>query len=188
MILIVGLGNPGEKYKETRHNLGFMVLDQLARKLTPLRKTRWVPKSKYNALILQVSPQLTLVKPQTFMNASGHAVAKLARFYKLKPNQVWVIHDEADLPLGKLKIKAGGGTAGHRGLESIINQWGEDQFIRFRLGIGRATGVTHATQEYVLKGFTSKQRSMVKQMIKKATKAIQLALKKDLERVQNEFN
>ena len=135
MKLIVGLGNPGAKYQQTRHNLGFMVLDKLGEKLTPVEKTFWQESKKFNALLLKTEKAI-LMKPQTFMNASGIAVAKVANFYKIKPQDIWIIHDEVDLPLGKTRIRLGGGTAGHRGIESIIKQLGHDQFIRFRLGIG----------------------------------------------------
>ena len=189
MKIFIGLGNPDDKFSGTRHNTGFIVLDFLCLYLTKRNKHPVLFKKivKFNAKIIRIK-DIILVKPLTFMNNSGRAVASLARFYKLKPDQVWVIHDEVDLPLGKIRIRLGGGTAGHRGLESIIRQWGEDQFVRFRLGIGAATGVAHATQEYVLAGFTSQQRSMVKKMTKKAIKAIQSALKNGLEKAQHEFN
>ena len=119
MKLIVGLGNPGKKYRNTRHNIGFMVLDGLLGKLTPVGETVWQQSKKFNSLIAKID-DIILVKPQTFMNASGIAVAKIASYYHIEPVEIWVVHDEVDLPLGKIRIRKGGGTAGHRGLESII--------------------------------------------------------------------
>ena len=105
MKLIIGLGNPGEKYEQTRHNLGIIVMDELARKMLSLAKTKWVENKKFNSQLSIINSQLILVKPQTMMNASGYAVAKLTSFYKVKPEDIWVIHDDVDLPLGKMKIR-----------------------------------------------------------------------------------
>lgn len=188
MKLIVGLGNLGEKYSKTRHNLGFMVVDKLARKLLPLKETKWQKDKKANALVLRVPPNILLVKPQTFMNASGLAVAKLADFYKIKPEDIWVVHDDVDLPLGEMKIRLGGAAAGHRGVESIINHLGSDQFVRFRLGIGHpylagrqaGRGADGLVERYVLKEFDVNEKSEVKQLTKRAVKALIVALDKGL--------
>ena len=150
MYLIVGLGNPGEKYAKTRHNLGFMVVDEVARKILPLGKTRWVEDKKANALILKASPEVFLVKPQTFMNASGMAVARLTRRYTLDAKSLWVIHDDVDLPLSKLKIRLGGAAAGHHGVESIIKELGTKNFVRFRIGIQPKTGKPKNIEKFVL--------------------------------------
>ena len=184
MYLIVGLGNPGEKYEKTRHNLGFMVVDELARKMLPLEKTRWKTDPKENVLILQVTPELVLVKPQTSMNASGYAVAKLCSHLAIEPlSNLWVIHDDVDLPLGKIKIRIGGAAAGHHGVESIIQELGADQFVRFRLGIGHpGRGADAQVERYVLREFDINEAGEVKQMIKKCVKAIQVALVSGLER------
>jgi len=214
MFLIVGLGNPGEKYQNTRHNLGFMVVDEAARKLLPLKETKWEEDKQANALVLRVPPNILLVKPLTFMNASGKAVAKLASSFRLQASSIWVVHDDIDLPLGKIKIKIGGGAAGHRGVESIIRELGTDEFVRFRLGIGhpgknpkspafrrdpaKGGGKIPAlpagrqnpklVESYVLEEFQTKEKSEVKKMIKKAIKAIRVTLKKGPERAMNEFN
>lgn len=199
MYLIVGLGNPGEKYKNTRHNLGFMVVDELARKMLPLAKTNWKKNKKFNSELLTPNSQLILVKPQTFMNASGVGVKKLISFYKINPENLWVIHDDVDLPLGKIKIRIGGAAAGHHGVESIIQRLGTDKFVRFRLGIGhprlhqgyggragRGTGAQ--VERYVLQDFEVNEKSETKTMIKKAVKAVRTALDKGIERAMNEYN
>jgi PTH1 family peptidyl-tRNA hydrolase len=189
MILIVGLGNPDEKYAQSRHNLGFMVLDELARKILPLAKTKWEENKKFNSQFVRINPQTILVKPQTMMNASGFAVAKMANFYHIESENIWVIHDDVDLPLGRIKIRLGGGSGGHRGIDSIIEQLGTDKFVRFRFGIGEANrGKDRLLEKYVLKSFTVSETSKVKQMIKKTTAAIKLALDEDLEKAMNNFN
>jgi PTH1 family peptidyl-tRNA hydrolase len=192
--LIVGLGNPGKKYQNSRHNLGFLVLDELLRKLTPVEKTNWQEKKKFNSLLVR-SHEAILVKPLTFMNASGLAVSRIAHYYKIKPEDIWVIHDEIDLPLGKLRIRKGGGTAGHRGLESIIEALGTDAFVRFRLGIGYSVkqekskiGKKKKVERYVLSEFNFQEMPKLKQMIRKSVKAIQIALEEGLTVSMNRFN
>jgi len=189
MKIIVGLGNPGEKYKNTRHNLGFMVVEEVARKFLPLKKTKWEEDKQANALVLRVSPDILLVRPLTFMNASGQAVIKLISNFKIQILNIWVVHDDVDLPLGKIKIRRGGGSAGHRGVESIINELGTDEFVRFRMGIGHPGRRGNSyVEKYVLQEFGKTERSEVKKMIKKTLKAIQVALEKGLEGAMNEFN
>lgn len=189
MKLIVGLGNIGGKYEQSRHNLGFMVLDELAEKMLSLAKTKWQTDTKSNSQFIRIDPQTILVKPQTMMNASGFAVAKMANFYHIEPAQIWVIHDDADLPLGRIKIRFGGGSGGHRGIDSMIEQLGTDKFVRFRLGIGEVDrGKDRLLEKYVLENFASDEASKVRQMIKKAMAAIKLALAEDLEKAMNHFN
>jgi PTH1 family peptidyl-tRNA hydrolase len=189
MILIVGLGNPGEKFSQTRHNLGFMTVDQLAKEMLSLVQTKWQENKKFDVQFINISSQNILIKPQTMMNASGFAAAKMANFYHVEPKNIWVIHDDADLPLGKIKIRLGGGSAGHRGINSIIEQLGTDKFVRFRLGIGRAQiKKDRLLEKYVLQNFNSSETSKIRQMIKKATAAIRLALSEDLEKAMNHFN
>lgn len=179
MKLIVGLGNPGEKYIKTRHNLGFMVVDKLLRKLMPLKKTVWREIKKFQSLVLKFD-DLILVKPLTSMNASGFSVAKLANFYKINPKDIWVIYDDIDLALGKIKIRLGGASAGHHGVESIIRELGTDEFRRFRLGIGHPQrGADGLVEKYVLREFDISERTELKQIIKKAIMAIRLSLKNE---------
>jgi len=190
MKLIVGLGNPGEKYEKTRHNLGFMVVDVLARKMLPLEKTKWKFDKKSNSLFLILNSKFILVKPQTFMNASGFAVKSLITNYSITNySTLWVVHDDVDLPLGKIKIRIGGAAAGHHGVESIIQELGTDKFVRFRLGIGHpGRGADAQVERYVLREFDINETSEVKQMTKKCVKAIQVALVSGLERAMNQFN
>jgi len=116
-------------------------------------------------------------------------VAKMANFYHIEPAQIWVVHDDADLPLGRIKIRLGGGSGGHRGIDSIIEQLGTDKFIRFRLGIGKVDiKKDRLLEKYVLENFTSNEVNKVRQMIKKAMTAIKLALAEDLEKAMNHFN
>jgi PTH1 family peptidyl-tRNA hydrolase len=184
MKLIVGLGNPGEKFSQTRHNLGFMVLDRLVEE----KELKWQENSKFNAQIAKIN-SLILVKPLTFMNASGFSVAKIVSFYKIKLHDLWVIHDDVDLPLGRIKIRLGGAAGGHRGVMSIIEQLGSDDFVRFRLGIGHpGRGADHLIERYVLENFNLKESFEIKKVIKKILKAIALSFEKNLERAMNLYN
>lgn len=132
MKLIVGLGNPGEKYSSTRHNVGFIALDALARRKVPNSKFQMT--NKFEAEVIQTAEYI-LVKPQTFMNESGRSVAKLANFYKISLTDVYVVHDDLDIPLGKYKIQYGKGPQIHNGLLSIEEQLGSDQFWNVRVGV-----------------------------------------------------
>ncbi|MBU1000163.1 aminoacyl-tRNA hydrolase [Patescibacteria group bacterium] len=191
MKLIVGLGNPGKKYNKTRHNLGFEVLDKLAKKFNLID---WSKEEKFKSELIK-TPELLLVKPQTYVNNSGLAVRRLADYYKSSPTDIVLIHDELDLPLGKIKVRLGGAAAGHRGVESVIAALGTDQFIRIRLGIGNLQtqssehkGQTLNIDKFVLEFFIPKERSIVKRMIKQAIKALELVLEKGLTDAQNQFN
>lgn len=197
MILIVGLGNPGQKYENTRHNLGFMVLDKLAKEMLPLEKTKWQMDQKANALILKVSPEIVLIKPQTFMNASGFSVKSLiAQLLITNYSSLWLVHDDVDLPLGKLKIRFGGASAGHHGVESIMEKLGTDKFLRFRLGIGKpirgaeVRGCRGAkdVEDYVLEEFKENELGELKAMVKKTVEAVKVALKDGPEKAMNRFN
>lgn len=204
MKLIIGLGNPGEKYEKSRHNVGFMVVDELLRKLAPVGKTKWKDAPNLKSLTCNLESEVILVKPQTMMNASGYAVKKLTKRYTLDASHLWVIHDDLDLPLGKIKIVKGRGSAGHYGVQSIIRELGSADFVRFRLGIGRPTkldkwlvsggklvseNVMHREVErYVLEGFGGKEAVEAGKMIKKATKAIELAISQGVEKAASKFN
>src|SRR4051812_5378587 len=139
MKVIVGLGNPGEKYEKTRHNLGFHILDQLLEKLEPHDKTFWDDNHNLKAHIKKIKikeEEILLVKPATFMNNSGFAVSKVLNYFKVKPEDLYLIHDELDLPFGKIRVRFGGGAGGHHGVESVLEQLKTDKFLRIRLGIG----------------------------------------------------
>lgn len=201
-MLIVGLGNPGEKYASVRHNLGFVVLDKLASSVQGLASS-WEYKAKFKSEILQVSLihnsnslPLILVKPQSYMNNSGMVVVKLVEYFKLDPAEdLIIVHDELDLPLGKIKVRMGGAAAGHHGVESIINALGTDKFIRVRLGIGnlrtQSSEYKHAhvdTNKFVLEPFMHSEKSKVKHMIKQTVKALDILLQQGLEKAQNQYN
>lgn len=215
MKLLVGLGNPGEKYDKTRHNLGFMVVEKFLRDFEPLEKTTWSKsvKLKSEIVVFDWQPKagkaikVVLAKPQTFMNNSGMAVKLIADFYKIAPDDIWVAYDELDLPVGSMKIRFGGAAAGHRGVESIMETLGTDKFWRFRFGIGlprshrpdpnpdgdgnehpQSRGVVGNVEEYVLTRFGSKDSNKIREMIKAGSKAFQTALEKDMKTAQNRFN
>ncbi len=134
--LIVGLGNPGQEYDKTRHNVGFLFLDELIQNFA----ASWSVQSKFEGLIAEIAlegTKIILLKPTTYMNRSGQSVAKVARYYKFEPEEILVVHDELDFSAGVIKLKKGGGHAGHNGLRDIILQLNFNEFYRLRLGIGR---------------------------------------------------
>jgi len=163
LYIVVGLGNPGRQYAATRHNTGFIFLDYLAAKnnLT-FSASRWKAELA-NDTRWQV--KLILAKPETFMNLSGPAVARLADYYKLSPENIVVIHDDIDLPLGKIKAVAKGGSGGHKGISSIIESLGTDKFPRIKIGIDRPQEKpgeeTIAVDSYVLAKFSNEERALI---------------------------
>jgi len=188
MKLIIGLGNPGSEYKDTRHNIGFMVVDKLEKELGAGVPPAWQKDEKKNVLTARIG-EVLLVKPQTFMNKSGFAVRALVDFYKLTPADVWVIHDDIDLPLGKIKIREKGGSAGHHGIESVIKELGTDVFIRFRLGIGRGTDTNdRSVIAFVLSRFRRSEAGAFKHLVKHSTQAVQMAILKGVDVAMNRFN
>jgi len=187
MKLIVGLGNPGAEYESTRHNIGFMVVDKLEKEMARGTPPAWSKDDRKNVLTVRFGDTL-LVKPQTFMNKSGFAVKALVNFYKLTPANVWVIHDDIDLPLGKIKIREKGSSAGHNGVQSIIGELGSDEFVRFRLGIGRAGEGRGSVISFVLSRFRQNEAGTFKHLIKHGTEAVQLAINKGIAGAMNRFN
>lgn len=181
MKLIVGLGNPGESYDGTRHNIGFMVVDKLAHELG--NQVKWTEDRKKKVMTARAG-EVLLVKPQTFMNASGLAVKKLVDFYKLTPDDVWVIHDDLDLPLGKIRIREKGASAGHNGVANIITHLGTDAFVRFRLGIGRGKNVI----DFVLSRFTQSEAGEMRKLIKYGAEAVRMALGEGTDKAMNFYN
>lgn len=191
MFLIAGLGNPGDKYTGTRHNLGFEVIDELRRKM---ELPQFETDKKFKSEISKNSG-LILVKPLTFMNMSGMAVAPIAQYFKIAPEEVIIIHDELDLPLGHIKLRMGGSDAGHHGIESVIKLLGSEQFIRVRLGIGNWHAVSgehkHASfnaEKFVIEKFLPNEKSKVKALIKKSVKAVEVILSQGLDKAQNQYN
>jgi len=188
MKLIIGLGNPGTQYKKTRHNLGFMVMEALKNEVKSLD---FKLNKKYNALIAEAkikSEKTIFCLPQTFMNLSGQPVAKIARFYKIKEKDIWVIHDDIDLPLGKIRISYNSSSAGHRGVESIIQSLGHQNFARFRIGIKPEEKLIIPTEEFVLQKFTPEEQKDLKNIATTAGKAVVFAMKNGLEKAMSKFN
>lgn len=184
MKIVVGLGNPGSEYSETRHNAGFMAIDELARRW---RVDNW--RSKNQALIAEYrgDDQVLLVKPQTFMNLSGVAVGELARWYKVPAQDVIVAYDDLDLPAGKLRMRFKGGSGGHRGIESLLAHLGQDSFVRIRIGIGRPPAGWEVVN-YVLGRFTADEAPLIEQAVKKAAEAIESAISDGVNKAMNKYN
>lgn len=218
MKLIIGLGNPGVEYEDTRHNIGFMVVDKLAKELgneTPA----WRNESKLQAMTAKVG-DILLVKPSTFMNKSGDAVGLIVRYYKLKPSDVWIIHDDMDLPMGKIRIREKGAAAGHNGVKSIIDVLKTDQFVRFRLGIGRGshpgklrlgffgkhdsdeasgknkdgiekkmeTSKYQSVISFVLSKFSLGEAGDLRKLIKHSTEAVRVAISDGVDKAMGRYN
>ena len=196
MKLIVGLGNPGEQYTDTRHNIGYMIVERLSHELGPQRGV-WENDAKHKAMIVKISDVL-LVKPLTFMNNSGAAVQGLRDYYKIAPPDVWVIHDDIDLPLGKIRIRQKGGTAGHNGVTSILALLKSDTFVRFRMGIGRGKESTGPNENknlshrsviaFVLSRFNRSEAGSLKHLVKHGTEAVRIALTDGMDKAMNRFN
>lgn len=166
MKIIIGLGNPGEKFKNTRHNTGFMLVEALAKKL---KLGKWQLKKKLKAEILK-DKDLFLVKPQIFMNESGVAVKKIMQYHNLlteQLNNLYIIHDELDLALGEYKTQFGRSAAGHKGVESVIKELGTKDFWRIRIGIGPNT---KPSEEFVLEKFRQQEKEVLDKIINKVTK------------------
>ena len=178
--LLVGLGNPGPEYEATRHNAGFWWIDAVARKLS----ATLLADRAYHGLVARVNRPagpLWLLEPQTFMNLSGKSVAALARFFKIAPDEILVAHDELDLPPGALKMKLGGGHAGHNGLRDIHAQLGSADYWRLRLGIGHP-GIKSEVVNYVLRKPAPEHREAIEQCIARSLDALPLLLDGDMER------
>ncbi|MCI0711028.1 MAG: aminoacyl-tRNA hydrolase [Chloroflexi bacterium] len=184
--LIVGLGNPGQKYEKTRHNIGFMTVDALAKEYNLTFASKQSNAKVTSGTISGKS--VVLVKPQTFMNASGQSVRGIADFYKIAPENIIVIYDDIDIDLGILRIRARGGSGGHNGMKSIIQQLGNNQnFPRIRFGVGRPPGKMEPAA-YVLRPFSPNEESLVIETIERAIKAIKAWLTDGIDTAMNLHN
>lgn len=185
MKLIVGLGNPGDRYVGTPHNVGFDVVDRLARE----GKAAWKRSLRFHALLARVGgdDDLLLVKPQTYMNLSGEAVGALLRFHKLERSDLLVALDDADLPLGRLRIRARGGSAGHRGLASVIQHAGGEDFARVRLGIGRSERRPDLVDQ-VLSPLAADERRIMEAVVEAAAAAVLCVTRRGVEAAMNRYN
>lgn len=183
--LIVGLGNPETEYEDTRHNLGFACVRELARRLgVQLDRKRW-----QSLVGRSDATHAWLVLPQTYMNLSGQAVSRALRDIRIPPAQTWVVHDELDLPLCRMRIRQGGSGAGHNGVRSLIESLGTDDFVRFRVGIGKpSTKGREPGRHYVLGRFTKAEAERVPAIVSGVADALEVALGAGLERAMERFN
>ncbi len=185
MKIIIGLGNPGRKYERTRHNAGFLAVDQIAAALHAD-----VSQEKYHALIGRIridSHEAVLAKPQTYMNDSGRSVAAIMRGTYSTAADIIVIHDELDLPHGTVRVKSGGGHGGHNGLRSIIDHLGSPDFVRVRVGIGRPDP-GRDTADYVLSPFSAEERERAEDAVRRAAEAAMSVVTKGVTTAMNLFN
>ncbi|MCG7438249.1 aminoacyl-tRNA hydrolase [Corynebacterium freneyi] len=196
-ILVVGLGNPGPKYADTRHNVGQMVLDELAERTVPMPSTFSAHK-RSNAEIVQTrwtvgagdaqtERQVILAKPRTYMNVSGGPISALAKFFNVEPTDVIVVHDELDLDPGVIRLKRGGGENGHNGLRSTSKSLGTKDYMRVRIGIGRPPG-RQDPADYVLRNFNAKEREELAFTLPTAAEAVELIASHGLEIAQNQVH
>ena len=178
---VAGLGNPGPEYTGTRHNIGFMVIDQLAAQLG----LAWEKSNKWDA-VTSKRGDLVLTKPMSFMNRSGYPLVAIAQFYKIAPSEILVVLDDLALPLGRIRIRASGGTGGHNGLDSVIMQFGSEEIPRLRIGIGAAPAA--GSVDYVLGHFFEEERTLVKSAIERSVEAIKCAVDNGIVAAMNTFN
>ena len=184
--LIVGLGNPGPKYEQTRHNVGFVLVDELARS----KGAHLKPEAKFHGEVCKLvleGRDVWLLKPTTFMNLSGKAVAALARFYKIEPEAILVVHDELDVPPGQLRLKQGGGHGGHNGLRDIDAQLGSREYLRLRIGIGHP-GVSREVSNYVLSKASPDDQRHIDSAIDEALRALPQILQGELQPAMNRLH
>lgn len=180
MHLIVGLGNIGSKYQNTRHNVGFLVIDEITKNLT----TSNINKSNFNSTLLKSGYNL-FAKPSTYMNNSGIAVHAITEYYKIELENIIVIHDDLDLPFGSVKFKVGGGHGGHNGLKSLDTHIGKD-YIRVRIGIGKPSDKSEVSN-YVLSDFSKEELNKLEDIISHTIKAIESLKNEDIEKVKSKF-
>lgn len=184
--LVAGLGNPGGEYERTRHNVGFRVLDRLAGELGGATFKR----GKASAVVAETrdgDARVILVKPTTYMNLSGQAVGPLAKYYKAPPERIVAVHDEIDLPFGRLQVKIGGGSAGHNGIKSLVSSLGTNEFVRVRIGVGRPDGRKEAA-DHVLDAFSKAEEKELPVVVAEAADAVLSILRDGPERAQNAVN
>jgi len=183
--LLVGLGNPGPQYTETRHNAGFMALDLLARRHAVI-----LSQQRFLSLIgsgLIAGEKVLLAQPQTFMNLSGLTVGRIMNYFHLGLDQLIVLHDDLDIEIGRIKVTAGGGAGGHKGVASIIETLGNSKFARVRIGIGR-TPEGQSAEDYVLSAFAPEEMELVKQAMEKAASAAEVWVSEGAAKAQVLFN
>jgi len=186
LYLIVGLGNPGVDYAKTRHNAGFLLVEQLAARW----RVDWKRERRFNAQMARAERHgrhVLLCQPQTFMNASGEAVGAVVSFYRLPRTRILVVVDDADLPLGEVRLRAGGSSGGHHGLESIEQHLGSREFARLRLGIGRQAGAREIT-DYVLGRLDRAEAALMEKVLDRAGGQVECWLDDGIQKAMNQFN
>lgn len=185
MKLIVGLGNIGKEYEGTRHNIGFMVADELAKRwgITTWKNERSAMCAEY-----RIPEKVFLIKPTTYMNLSGEAVGAFANFYNIDPEDIAVIQDDLDLPCGKLRIRRKGSAGGHNGIKSIQQHLGTGDFPRFKIGIGHPERNASAVIGHVLHRFGKEEQPLIEEAVKQMADAVELWLKGDMDAVMQEYN
>jgi peptidyl-tRNA hydrolase, PTH1 family len=188
LFLIVGLGNPGREYADTRHNAGFMLVEQLAARW---QAGVWKTEGRFSSRVARAERdgrKLLLAQPQTFMNASGQAVRALSDFYRVPVGRILIAVDDADLPLGDIRLRARSGTGGHRGLESVEQHLGTPDYTRLRLGIGRRVEGQRQITGHVLGAFSREEREWLEKVLARAGDQVECWLSDGLEKAMNRFN
>jgi PTH1 family peptidyl-tRNA hydrolase len=181
--LVIGLGNPGREYEDSRHNIGFLALDEIAR-----RQGQRISERTARSITGKIrlgDRELVLAKPQTMMNLSGFAAKTLRQKYSVPLERLVIIHDDIDLPFGRLRVRKGGSSAGHHGLDSLIEAFGSKDFVRFRVGVGRPDG---DTVDHVLGPFTGQERQVLPEILGRVADAVVLSIEHGIERAMTEFN
>ncbi len=190
IFLVVGLGNPGSEYAATRHNAGFMVIDELARRFgVSVNHEKW---QAHSVQLVLWGKKICLLKPDTFMNLSGKAVARYADFYKVSPGQILVVHDDLDMEPGRVKLVAGGGTGGHNGIRSLVQYLGTKDFPRLKLGIGRPGKLSLYSglpvEKYVLAPFAPDEKILLEQRMDAIEKGLEYLVRDGMAKAMNLLN
>ncbi|KJS23282.1 MAG: peptidyl-tRNA hydrolase [Clostridiaceae bacterium BRH_c20a] len=184
MFMIVGLGNPGRKYENTRHNVGFWVVDKIAEQLN-IKIDKKIAQAQVQTSFWDAK-KILLVKPQTYMNLSGQSVMQLINFYQDQVEDFIIVHDDLDLQVGQLRFKVSGGTGGHNGLKSIIQHTNSQEFDRLKIGIGKPE--YHDVENYVLTPFTKEEKDAIDLGVKRAVEGIKIWMDSGIEKAMNNFN
>jgi len=185
MILVAGLGNPGSEYASTKHNLGFLTVDEIGKRAgIDLKKKKF---SGIYGVGTFNNDKLILLKPETYMNRSGESVSSAVSFYHIPAENIIIIHDELDLPTGTVRIKAGGGSAGHKGLKSVMGELGSGEFIRVRIGIGKPRE-KKGTVSHVLTKFNKEESELVRESLLRAADAVLEIIRHGLQKAMNKYN
>ncbi len=185
--LVVGLGNPGVQYERTRHNIGQLVADELARRASARFTSHRTNSRVAEGRIVPGGPRLIIAKPNTYMNVSGGPVAQLVRFYSLDPGRLIVVHDELDIPFDTIRLKSGGGHGGHNGVRDIVSAVGTPDFLRVRVGIGRPPGRADAA-DHVLSPFSPAERQALPSLVSDAADAVGLVTTDGLAAAQQRYH